>query len=287
MLGGAIAAFALVRRVSPESLPIFGKPAQHLLRTWPPTERTATKTEFIGTTVDTVFVLPDISRYTRFMTGSQFSVGHAQHVVFSLLNAMLEAAHGRLELSKLEGDAALFFADANKYSPEELGQVVVDIFEAFFRERRRLLDSNICPCRACCHIEDLDLKIFVHRGNASRFRFRGSVDHFGADVIVIHRLMKNSVNHHRYVMITDAAATSIAFPLNGQKRHFEEDVEHVGSIGATTIKLSDELADSLAHVEVETPRTVWMLTADTLSKIQMNLKSIVGFAISRVRKRAV
>ena len=61
-----------------------------------------------GSALETIFILPDISGYTRFMTGSQFSFGHAQHIVFSLINAMIGAATRTVELSKLEGDAALF-----------------------------------------------------------------------------------------------------------------------------------------------------------------------------------
>lgn len=60
----------------------------------------------------TIFLLPDISNYTFFMTSNRFSFGHAQHIIFSLVNAMIESATHKLELSKLEGDAALFFANA-------------------------------------------------------------------------------------------------------------------------------------------------------------------------------
>ena len=106
---------------------------------------------------DTIFILPDISHYTRFMTGNRFAFGHAKHVVFSLLNAMIDTATGKLQLSKLEGDAALFFVDGHRYTDREVGEIVIEIFAAFFREQQRLCKSNICQCSACQQIGDLDL----------------------------------------------------------------------------------------------------------------------------------
>lgn len=210
---------------------------------------------------DTVFILPDISRYTYFMTGSRFSAGHAQHIVFCLINAMIKAATKTVHLSKLEGDAALFYVDAPRLSDIEIGQTAMNIFSAFFVERERLKNSNICPCRACQHIDDLDLKIFVHRGKAARFQFRGSVDHFGTDVIILHRLMKNGVDGHRYVMVTDAAAGSIRLPGHIEPFEIHEDVEHVGKVQARVYELSDaNVAQLLDAAKIEkAPKSIEML----------------------------
>lgn len=218
---------------------------------------------------DTIFVLPDISNYTSFMTGSQFSFGHAQHIIFALVNAMIEAATRKIELSKLEGDAALFFVDAGTCSQAELGETVIDIFKAFFRERRRLKQSNICPCRACTHIDQLDLKIFVHRGQAARFEFRGSIDLFGTDVIVLHRIMKNGVDGHRYVMITDAAESCIELPGAFDRSLIEEDVQHVGKVRAVVYDIDDGTAEKMAEaIEVERLSVI----SETITKLRENIR---------------
>lgn len=226
--------------------------------------------------VDTIFLLPDISNYTRFMTGSQFSFDHAQHIIFTLVNAMIQAATSKVELSKLEGDSALFFADADRCSKLELGETVMDIFRAFFQERSRLQASNICPCHACRHIDILDLKIFVHRGKAARFQFRGSIDLFGMDVIVLHRIMKNGVDSHRYVMVTDAASASVDLPGTFEKSIVEEDVQHVGKIRATIYEIDDTAKNDLAEIE---PTPVRSVIVETVSKLREN------FRLSRPVKR--
>ncbi len=220
---------------------------------------------------DTIFILPDISNYTRFMTGNHFAFGHAQHVIFSLINAMIDAATKTVELSKLEGDAALFFVDAKRHSDAVIGETVMCIFRAFFQERKRLAEANICVCRACRHINQLDLKIFVHRGRAARFEFRGTVDHFGTDVIVLHRMMKNSVSGHRYVMVTEAATDSISLPGAFETFDVEEHVEHVGGISASVFVIDDATVAELSNSAPEPPLSA---LAETSRKLQSNLRSI-------------
>ena len=220
---------------------------------------------------ETIFILPDISHYTRFMAGNQFAFAHAQHIVFSLINAMIEAATKTVELSKLEGDAALFFFDAHRYPGTVIGQTVMDIFRAFFTKRKRMIESNICPCGACRHIDDLDLKIFVHRGRAARFKFRGSVDHFGTDVIILHRMMKNGVGGHRYVMVTDAAADCISLPGDFETFQIEEDIEHIGSLRASVFEIDDAMAAELSDLD---PTQRSSVVTETRRKLRENIRSI-------------
>lgn len=220
---------------------------------------------------DTIFVLPDISHYTRFMTGNHFSFAHAQHIIFSLINAMIEAATPHLELSKLEGDAALFFTDAERHTPEEVGRIVADILAGFFAEQRRLMASNLCLCKACKNIADLDLKIFVHRGRAARFSFRGSVDHFGTDVIVLHRLMKTNAGGSRYVMVTGAAAESIALPFHSEANEIEDTIDQIGPLTAQVFHVSDNQAETLCRDWTEgRPDAL----GETVRKLGANARSV-------------
>lgn len=231
---------------------------------------------------DTIFILPDISHYTRFMTGSEFSFAHAQHVIFALINSMIIAASRTVELSKLEGDAALFFVDADRHPPERIGQCVLDIFAAFYAEQARLIETNMCACRACQSIQDLDLKVFVHRGEAARFEFRGSVDHFGVDMIVLHRLMKNSAKADRYVMVTDAARSLVAFPVAMPSAPIEEDLRGYGRVTGRVFALDDDLAATLAAAPPVGPTpSRWR---ETCLKLRANLESI-GETLSRKERR--
>lgn len=231
---------------------------------------------------DTIFIFPDISHYTRFMTGNEFAFAHAQYIVFSLINAIIRGATKSVELSKLEGDAALFFIDANRLTPSDIRETVFDIFRAFFGEQDRLLAENICTCKACKSIEMLDLKIFVHRGKAARFEFRGSTDHFGTDVIILHRMMKNSVSQHRYVMVTETASSSINLEGIAETFEISENIEHVGNVKASVFPVTDELRDKLA---AEYPEKQKGKLLDTLQKLRMNIQALLNaLHLSRKKK---
>ncbi len=219
---------------------------------------------------DTIFILPDISHYTRFMTGNRLAFGHARHVVFDLLNAMMDAATKKLQVSKLEGDAALFFVDGHKYSDHAIGEIVMDIFAAFFRERDRLCKSTTCQCSACQQIADLDLKIFVHRGAASRFEFRGTIDHFGTDVIILHRMMKSGAHSHRYVMVSQAANSSISLPELPEPYELQQELSHIGRFAARIYEIDDERVAELATSQPRTSFWLW----DTAQKIRHYLESV-------------
>ncbi len=226
-------------------------------------------------THDTIFILPDISHYTRFMTGNEFSFAHGQHIIFSLINAMIERATRTVELSKLEGDAALFYVDAGRYAPERIGETLIDIFRAFFTEQERLLQSNLCPCRACKGIADLDLKIFVHRGEATRFEFKGSIDHFGTDVIILHRMLKNNITGDRYAMVTEAARDAISMPGLRNGSEVEEQIEHLGTVRAQVFAIDE--ATKVGFIEKPQVNET-SAASDTLSKLAVNVGSIVAFA---------
>lgn len=188
---------------------------------------------------DTIFILPDISHYTRFMAHNHFTDQTAQFIIFSLINAMIKAATKTLELSKVEGDAVLFFVDAKKYSKQVIGATLVNIFNAFDIEQERLMASNLCSCKACQHIKELDIKVFVHRGKTTRFKFRGSTDHFGQDIIVLYRMMKNSISSDRYALITDDAADSIVLPSKLDKERISIYVEDIGTFDANKFEFAE------------------------------------------------
>lgn len=265
--------FFFTRRVASDRLAIADLAArlkEHTptLQASPEQDRIQAK---VGEAQDTIFILPDISHYTHFMSKNRFAFAHAQEVVFALINAIIEAATRTIEISKLEGDAALFFVDTGRYSKEALGKSVTDILAAFYGERRRLISSNICPCEACQQIGDLELKIFVHRGRASRFKFRGTVDLFGTDVIVLHRLMKNDVDGDRYVMVTDAAADTISFAHSGPTFDVEEHLPQIGDVQATIFEIGDEMVETLSQQDASPEPTA---LEDTYRKLRENVRSL-------------
>jgi class 3 adenylate cyclase len=154
-------------------------------------------------------VLADISGYTRFMKLHTVSLLHAEVIITDLLEAMLDHAEYPLTLSKLEGDAAFLYVplaadgDARAVTQDVLRQVTAFV-EAFKTRERELIACNACTCEACLTIGQLKLKAFLHVGEAAISQIRQFEELAGEDVIVIHRLMKNSIPAKEYIVVTEA-----------------------------------------------------------------------------------
>ena len=67
---------------------------------------------------------------------------------------------------------------------------------------RRFLERRQCSCDACTKAPELTLKLIAHYGRYSRQRIGDTGQVHGMDVIVPHRLAKNSVPSHEYILAT-------------------------------------------------------------------------------------
>jgi hypothetical protein len=56
-----------------------------------------------------------------------------------------------------------------------------------------LLECDICVCDACQKVDQLKLKAIVHHGEVAVKKIRGFEELGGEDVILAHRLLKNSI----------------------------------------------------------------------------------------------
>jgi hypothetical protein len=144
-------------------------------------------------------VLADISGYSKFV--QQTEVDHSWSILHELLDTMVRSLHGRMDVSQVEGDAILFISGLS--TPEVIAALETT-FVAFHRRLRDMQTVTTCPCNACASIGVLKLKFVVHHGRFSRQRLGNVEQLHGADVIIPHRLLKNSVPSKEYLLVTDA-----------------------------------------------------------------------------------
>ncbi|MGH8959075.1 MAG: DUF2652 domain-containing protein [Acidimicrobiia bacterium] len=175
-------------------------------------------------------IIADISGYTSYLAGVELD--HAQDILADLMNTVVKGLRPSFKLSKLEGDAAFAYAITNEVD----GSMLLDTAETcYFTFRNRLLSirqATTCECNACSLIPTLNLKIVAHHGQVATQRIAGRSELVGSDVIVIHRLLKNSISEPAYLFITDScmAKTELEPTQLGFRRHIEE-FEHVGEVG--------------------------------------------------------
>jgi class 3 adenylate cyclase len=183
-------------------------------------------------------VIADISGYTQFIRSEKMSAVHAEEIIFELLEAVIDHAAYPLTLNKLEGDAALLYAelkDDEAAVARDAARQAHAFFDVFY-ERARLLSTERadCDCNACQRILDLRLKAFLHHGEVVFKKIRQFEEMAGEDIIIAHRLIKNSIPSNEYILMTDAFHQLAGdLPnMNMETRH-----EIYEDIGAVTIKV--------------------------------------------------
>ena len=152
-------------------------------------------------------LLIDISGYTRFTRLHRLSAMHAEQIISDLLESIIGRAKPPLLVHELQGDAVNFYApaDGGAAAARDLRQQVDTIFDAFrLREGELISDCSLCVCQACRNVGKLHLKAVMHYGHAVFTSVSGFRKIAGEDVILAHRLLKNSVPEREYMLETEA-----------------------------------------------------------------------------------
>jgi class 3 adenylate cyclase len=183
-----------------------------------------------------LLILADISGYTKFMLASQVALVHGQQVITALIEAILAEVAIPLEVKEVEGDAVFLYSvrprddEAWQAVSAEVGRKLLRFFEAFSAVLVAESESTLCPCAVCQHMHELKLKIIVHSGEALFHRIGDFAEVSGVDVILAHRLLKNSVDADEYILMTEPAYRDLRFPSELEVHPSSEAYEGFGSI---------------------------------------------------------
>lgn len=197
-------------------------------------------------------LLADISGYTAFLQAvteahrddafADGAVPEAYRLMSSLLDGIVACIVPPFTLSKLEGDAVFVFADAGSDVPS--GEALLDTIRACYADfHSRLSDVGelwTCTCTACARATTLDLKFVLHAGRYVLQQIAGSRELTGPDVVMAHRLLKNSaaeqVGHGAYALLSAAAVSEFSVPITGAFP-MTETYEHYSPISAFAFAL--------------------------------------------------
>ena len=176
-------------------------------------------------------VAADVTGYTEFLTGSELV--HSQDIMRGLMKVLTRSLGHPLHIIKYEGDAVLCHApDAAFKNTPLLLDVLESTYVAFSDHVFNMKTCTTGECTACGKIKALDLKVFVHHGNYVLEHGAKGLDLAGPDVILLHRLMKNSVKEatgrRAYVLATAQALEQLGSP-NEFTTHLEH-YEHFGDV---------------------------------------------------------
>jgi len=133
-----------------------------------------------------------------------------------------------LRLVEIQGDALFLYVpkttdeDSWGRRARHVMQRLHGLLETFVRRAAELGAYSVCRCDACANIDHLNLKVVAHSGDALFSRVGDRQVLSGVDVIVAHRLLKNSVDADQYLLMTEKAFEDLPVPEGGR---LEESVE--------------------------------------------------------------
>ena len=198
-----------------------------------------------------VIVLADISGYTRFMLDNRSTAVHGQVCIDALIEALVAQVDIPLVLQEIEGDAV--FLHAADPGHNGFADVLADVarkldgfFAAFIDEMSLMGEATPCACAVCANLPALGLKLIVHVGEAVFHRVAGRDRVSGPDVILAHRLLKNSVPGNEYLLLTGAAHSAMKGAVRGGFESRQEYYAEFGTVELAVRDLSSEFSAARA-----------------------------------------
>jgi hypothetical protein len=209
------------------------------------------------------FILTDISGYTEFLTKSELD--HAQDALQNLFDAQLAHIKHPFVISGFRGDAIfMYIPDTHICEPQTILDALENLYFVFADVLRQMIYNTTCTCRACQNMSKLDLKMVIHYGEYVIQKLGDREELLGADVIVPHRMLKNSVIEQTgiesYALFSDAAAeasklSELAYPLVPHS----ESYAHLGEVKMQVLDLRKVWErEQEKHRFVVTPEEAWL-----------------------------
>ncbi len=171
-------------------------------------------------------ILVDISGYTNFIRLHKMSLLHAEKIIGELMESVLKEVELPVIAHEILGDAISLYA-LDDGSPDLADHIYLQLEKyllAFHKREAYLLrECGYCICEACNSVGQLKIKAIINSGEAAFTKVLDIQKISGEDVIITHRLLKNSVPSDEYILLTNSFIDRCQ---SFDKTDFEKHVEH-------------------------------------------------------------
>ena len=187
-----------------------------------------------------LLLIADIGGYTDYMLTHRMSLAHAEVNTTRLLEKVIDAVPD-FDLIEIEGDAAFLARQVDTSdgdgTVERTLAAATAMHRAFHVERHHVA-TNLCPCASCTQASNLKLKFVAHVGEVATQTIRERRKLVGIDVILVHRMLKNTVDVPEYVLMSEELYTSRRSALPAPAREIGQDLEGIGSVRSWFVDVS-------------------------------------------------
>ncbi|MDH4069657.1 MAG: DUF2652 domain-containing protein [Ignavibacteria bacterium] len=207
--------------------------------------------------------IPDISGYTEFLTRTELE--HSSHILNELLRILVDSNCSDLTLLEIEGDALLFYKKGAPLSFDQMVRQCVEMYRSFHTRLRIIERDSVCQCGACRTASNLTLKFVVHYGEISEISVASFVKAAGINMVIAHRLLKNRIDSHEYILATEDYCTMLPDHASIPRFSWKSGSEEYPAVGTITFRyaLLDQIRASVSVTD--RPPVSVTLTGDRLS----------------------
>jgi hypothetical protein len=145
--------------------------------------------------------IPDISGFTKFVT--QTELEHSNEIISDLIEIIIKSNLLKLKVSEIEGDSVLFYLLGMPPTLEKIIDQSKKMFINFHATLKEMARDFDCNCAACTKVSNLTLKFISHYGECKEMPIQNFTKLIGRDVILAHRLLKNSVPDREYILLSE------------------------------------------------------------------------------------
>lgn len=174
-------------------------------------------------------LIPDISGFTEFMAKTE--IRHSAHIINELLEVIVQSNQEDFHLSEIEGDAVLFYKKGKAIERDLLLAQCIAMYRNFHTQLKVIERDSICRCGACTTASDLTLKFIVHYGEIQEIKISNFLKASGLDMIVAHRLLKNKIDTHEYILLSEPYCKNGGEADQEIVLDWKKDAENYDSIG--------------------------------------------------------
>jgi hypothetical protein len=217
------------------------------------------------------FVLADIGGYTNFL--SAVGIEHAKEITSHLFNRMVDVDPQHWKVGNVVGDCLFMYSDSC-VSPDEIFAYLRNVYGSFRDSIEEIAAGSTCRCGACNRTGDLALKFVVHGGEFDTQRIAGRQELIGAEIVVAHRLLKNSIPVREYALLT-APLADVAKASGLAATAGRDEYQDIGGLDylyvdlhpvreaiqkGREVYLSEQDADVTVSIEIDAPpELVWRI----------------------------
>lgn len=170
------------------------------------------------------FFIPDISGYTNFIRQVDLEEGAA--FIQELLEAIIQSNISQLQISEIQGDAILFYRFGDPLKLSLLRKQCQQTFTDFHKKLLVLNKQYNFPADA---LKNFSLKFVVHYGRVGTAFINGDCKMIGVDMVIANKILKNNIDKHEYVLMTDNYLKTQDFDMLRLNNEFGPEEIYTGS----------------------------------------------------------